>query len=348
VIETAAYTLWTGAERSPFTRHTLHFWALSVGLAARWFPHVVLVADARAREVLVELLELPFTDVAPLPVVPERLRFLPLIGKVYGMSAMIDRGAPFAHADGDLFWWRRPDTAALEAAGLAQCRIAVPPGVGRVLAGLQSAGVAVPAWGNSCNAGVMGGNDLETLARWRDLAIRTVEDPRHDALLRSVEDWSAASAFDEGLYSAHFGIRLKYLMEQKTGGPEDAEKFERAGLTHLAGMKTDPMRLLTAEMRLGLNFPVLYERVQRVWYDRLAATETRRSARPGNGAARKAAMANVRKRTEQAEVARFEAWKKAKAERKAKAAEVEQARREARQARKGKRKKTKKTPDESK
>lgn len=284
MIDTVCFTLWTGGTNAVWNRHALHFWGLSVSQAARWFPHVRLIADAAGQAVLSDRLALPFTEIIDLPAIPPRLNFLPMVGKLYGLAASVRRGVPFLNLDYDLFLWRKPLPEVLRAAAIAQCQMSVSAEVARLTAQLPA---PVPRWSHACNAGATGASDLATMDAYLRMALALAEDRRNDPALRSVPAWAACSTLDEALFCAFFRERMAFLMEPLAGDAGDAARFERGGLTHLAGgEKGDALNCFRAETRLGMLYPELYERVQRTWFDTLAA-EARDSGsppcKPGSG-----------------------------------------------------------------
>lgn len=253
-----------------FSRGVLNMWALSVCLAHRWLGQVEIYGDELTQEVLKKL-RLPIADWHDLDVSME-LSHLPLYGKNRAHQLCAEEGEPYAMLDYDLFLWRKPDDAVLNAPAFAQIQEKTNVPVNAVLDKLQllNPTITIPRYPFACNAGISGGNDMETLQKWTRLCRQLAEDPRNRPALILGDGWVPASAFDESLYLAHFGERMAFLMPPLSG-LDDAHKYEAAGFTHLAGpLKHEPIRQLQVETRLGLLFPEAYERVQRVWFDDVA------------------------------------------------------------------------------
>lgn len=147
-----------------------HFmsWALSCLSFRQFYDEVELYTDAEGKALLIDTLQLPYTKVH---VVMDRLNHLPPLlwtaPKIYTYSLQKE---PFIHADGDVYIWKKFDTAVEQAPLLAQSlednfayyddmlnimerqQFWVPPAIAaidRATSNLQTV-----------NAGVFGGSDL--------------------------------------------------------------------------------------------------------------------------------------------------------------------------------------------
>ena len=83
--------------------YDLSSWVLSVETTRQHYDECVLYADDMGRYILVDLLQLPFTEVYPLNVGKEEERFWAL-GKLH---AFRQQEAPFFHIDSDVYLWKR-------------------------------------------------------------------------------------------------------------------------------------------------------------------------------------------------------------------------------------------------
>ena len=80
-------------------------WALSCLLLKRQYNVVELVTDSKGKEILIDLLELPYDSVkVVLNVLDEYPETLWAVGKLYAYSLQKE---PFLHVDGDVFIWKR-------------------------------------------------------------------------------------------------------------------------------------------------------------------------------------------------------------------------------------------------
>jgi hypothetical protein len=270
MIETALFTLHTGPEsfRASFDLREMQRWALAVSQAARFFPQVALVTDARGRYLLKERMGLPFTEVIEaLEAVPAGLAFAPCAGKLWGYLEMARRGVPFMGIDGDLFWWRRPDARLLDAPALAQEVHMMDAGLGKMVASMAAVRTEMPRSGKTCCACLLGGNDVAGLLAYAEEAVALISDERLEPIFRGAkEPWQPVSSCEEALFVARFGERIEVATPPRPGLVE----YDRAGFTHLMGAKADPLRALQVETRLGLDHPEVRKRVLEVWWDELS------------------------------------------------------------------------------
>lgn len=94
-----------GAEHCPEIKHVFLSWCLSCLKARQFYREIELVTDTWGREILIDILKLPYTKVdLRLDEINQHDCDFYSIGKIvaYGMQR-----EPFIHMDGDVFLWER-------------------------------------------------------------------------------------------------------------------------------------------------------------------------------------------------------------------------------------------------
>lgn len=260
MIATCAFSLWTGADAfagscdAGFVDNAI----VAVSLAAKWFPHVVLVTDTRGADIMAGL-GLPFTEVSTaLDAVPVRLSFLYSVGKLYGYRHLAARGSPFLSTDLDFFLWRKPDDALMEAPQLSQHRFPMPPALAEFCRKTWPEGMKPPP--ESCCSGAIGGNDVPALAAYAERAIELANLPSSEApmrvALKGKTPWLGPCSVEEAVFAKMFPTHPGFLPPHH---PSDAE-WVASGVGHLNGtLKQDPMNRERIRRVAELAFPDLYE-----------------------------------------------------------------------------------------
>jgi hypothetical protein len=183
----------TGA-RIPWRDQRSHYlcWALSVETARKHYPECHLVTDSDGARLLVDDLGLPFTRVSTeLDALEGADCGWWALGKLHAYRAQDVR---FVHIDTDVFLWKRLPAILEFAPVLAQnpefiddYPLYEPKRLHDLLR--RTGGYVPEEWsaylGNgpriAACCGIMGGNDLELLHHYAEVAIRVVLDPRNRA-----------------------------------------------------------------------------------------------------------------------------------------------------------------------
>lgn len=251
--------------RSPL--HHMLAWGLSLRLARRHFPETMLVTDTPGKALLVDSLGLSFAHVST---ELDQLRNVDAgwwaLGKLvaYRMQQQ-----PFIHLDTDVFLWKALPASMLAASVFAQCREEHPPldqwcGPEDVERAFLEQDITLPAeweWSRSrslhcyreANCGIMGGNRIDFIRYYADLAIDLVLNPNHASAWQMFPDRAGYNmVVEQFLLDACFefhrshpqspfrGIHMRYLFPTHTEA-FDQHTAARAGFTHLLGdAKRDP------------------------------------------------------------------------------------------------------------
>jgi len=256
---------WLGA------RHAYLAWVLSVGCARRHYPDTTLVTDDRGAELLVEQLGLKFTRVSlALNQLRDRDPDWWALGKLYAYRMQTE---PFVHIDADAFLWN-PLPAELESAAVfAQSPETFDPDDGHFYparAVERSVAWLPEEWrwytagrgprAASC-CGILGGSRVDLVARYADLGIRVVEDPRNAVGWATWGNKGLCNVLVEQMLldavAAHRKVRVAHLFPE-AGDPYDPAKAAAAGYTHLIGAaKRHPQLMADLEARVTAEFPDL-------------------------------------------------------------------------------------------
>src|ERR1700753_287037 len=119
-------SLWSANQPDPFRfkagwfapEYHLMAWALSCLQLRQFYDDVVLYTDSQGARVLIDQLQLPYTEVVcDLDKINSYHPELWAAGKIYTYR---QQQAPFIHVDGDVFIWKAFDEALLNADLIAQ------------------------------------------------------------------------------------------------------------------------------------------------------------------------------------------------------------------------------------
>jgi hypothetical protein len=244
--------------RSPL--HHLLAWGLSLRLARRHYPETMLVTDRAGKALLVDCLGLSFTHVSTeLDSIRKVDAGWWALGKLLSYSL---QRQPFVHLDTDVFLWKPLPPALLNAPVFAQCpedhRPAEWCGPLDVESAFAQHGLTLPAeweWSRSrslhsfreANCGIMGGNRVDFIRYYANLAIDLVLNPDYAsawAIFGQKEGYNmlieqflldACVAFHRSHPQSPFrGIQMRYLFPTY-GEAFDHQRAARVGYTHLLG-----------------------------------------------------------------------------------------------------------------
>jgi hypothetical protein len=268
-------------------RHHLCAWILSVETARKHYPHTCLYTDDAGARLLVDGLGLEFEHVSTaLNALEEHDPAWWAIGKLYTYRLQTD---PFVHLDNDVFLWKPLSQSVESAPVFAQnpeyfivgASYYQPQEFERVLRHLTDGWIPEEwTWYRSAGrpqraecCGVFGGNRVDFVNHFADLAIRLIEHPANQRGWELLEEKIAHNIlFEQYLLSAcieyhrdrpdspYRDIDVQYVFRSSYDAfnPEDATK---AGFTHLiAGAKRNATIAARLEKRVQQDYPEHYER----------------------------------------------------------------------------------------
>jgi len=253
-------------------------WALSCLQLRQYYPDVQLFTNEAGYDVLIRKLNLPYTQVHILPALsfPAQLWAYP---KIHTYSLQRE---PFLHVDGDVFLWKKLDEQLLEqpliaqnlethhafyhslASRLQQHPVLLPDAIARRLDANQPL--------SACNAGLLGGHDLDFFARYTQGVFHFLNINR--------PQWAQLDQAEMNMFYEQVYFHALATAQQKTIGyfhpapindmtyPGFAEFSgvpHRTHFIHLMGVfKRDPHTCLMLVRRLRRDYPEYYERILQV------------------------------------------------------------------------------------
>jgi hypothetical protein len=249
-------------------------WVLSVTTVYRHFPKCVLVTDSPGAKLLVDQLQLPFSEVSTsLDRLDPSLRGWWVLGK---LRAFQERGQPFIHFDSDVYLWKQLPTDLRRADVLMQNPEPAPVDdmtyykPTRIARAFDRNGGSLPGFvtsymesggGVAFCMGIFGGSALPVIHRYATEAEHLVCNPANAAAWRELNDPLAHSVFVEQYLLAALlseerrernrSLNLAHLFASQADAFLD-EVAKRAGYTHLIGeakRRPDLKRLLVERVR---------------------------------------------------------------------------------------------------
>lgn len=251
-------------------------WALSCLLLYEQYPEIDLYTTDAGRDVLIEKLDLPYTSVHILP--ENRL----ISTDNWALAKLLtyqQQTSPFLHVDGDVFIWKPFSQALLGSELIVQNietdRTVYEGALQRVFSPMQSVAdkfntsLIPPKTSDimACNAGILGGNDLDFIQAYTQLAIniaQTVSKPEE------MNTSTYCMLFEQYVFAR---LTQKYCKSVNTFFDEpvadirytEFENFwrmKKIGYYHLMGQFKHNqlnLNLLTAEIRQ--RYPTTYYKI---------------------------------------------------------------------------------------
>ena len=145
-------------------------WVLSFLQLRKFYEQVELVTNQQGKEVLIDLLQLPYTKVTVIQFSEKTKEFWSL-AKVESYSIQTE---PFLHIDGDVFIWQAFDNELLKSALIAQNSEDWFSGYQYMLAKIKDENIILPSFIKnydnleSYNLGIVGGNKIDIFQEYRD------------------------------------------------------------------------------------------------------------------------------------------------------------------------------------
>lgn len=271
-------------------RHHFYSWVLSVETARQHFPHIALFTDREGAQLLVDKIGLKFDEVST--ELEKIAKFDPqwwALGKVWAYRAQTE---PFVHIDNDVFLWKPLSSLLTSSALLVQNPDDFivgnswykPDEMEEII---QSVNGWLPKeWQlqrslgshqKAFNCGIFGGNRVDFIRYYADLAIQFVEHPANQpAWLLLNPSTERNVLFEQYLLgccieyhrqrsdSSFKDIQVQYLFPSLDYALVD-ENSARAGFTHLlADAKRNRAIAERLENRVKRDYPEYYDRCTRV------------------------------------------------------------------------------------
>jgi hypothetical protein len=163
-------------------------WALSCLQFRKYFDDVELVTDAFGKEILIDVLKLPYTKVTvALDELDKYPQDLWALGKIYAYSIQKE---PFIHADGDVFMWEGLHEKVKNAPLYVQSLEVNMPVYHAHFAEVLNAFEYIPEvlknlkpnedTLTAINAGLFGGHDLDFIQEYTKMAFKFVDENLHN------------------------------------------------------------------------------------------------------------------------------------------------------------------------
>jgi hypothetical protein len=286
----AVWSLWTKPLRRwrgsgwPDERYHMLSWILSLQTSRRFFDPVCLVTDQAGKRMLVDDLGLRFDEVSTeLDVLDDHDPSIWALGKLYAYRAQTE---PFMHIDNDVYWWKPPPPALLDAPVFAVYPEHTRYGTWPYLIGsLRTIVAAADGWlpaeldafvpvggiARAENCGIVGGQRVDFIQHYADQAIKLIEHPRNQpawAVRRTLHDDMVI--FEQHMLSACLdyyqsrpglgfdGVAIRYLFNDFWDAQARADDV---GFTHLLSYtKRLDANVVRVEARVARDYPELYAR----------------------------------------------------------------------------------------
>lgn len=243
------FNLWNGALLA----------AAAVRHAQEHFEHRILVTNDAGRAMLCDRLQLPFTDVLPLPPGPKDCDHVYGITKLQAHAIACARGKPYVHHDLDGRLEKGLPPGLHDAPIIAEGRYTPPTNEFHAL-NLSLPAMRLPQITTGLASGIFGGNDLDGIARWAETSLRCAFEPRNLPVLQRENGYRASAVLEECAADHDLGDKAHLIYTK--GDQEDAE---RTGWFHLAGLKRDRGALVQSALMLQQAFPDTYADIFRRW-----------------------------------------------------------------------------------
>ncbi len=216
--------------------YNLMSWCLSCLQLRKFYNEVVLYADSQSANLLIDQLQLPYTEVVcNLDEFCICHQDLWALAKIHTYSQQ--RG-PFLHVDGDVFVWSHFDEKLIGSALIAQSLEKASSLYRRIIISLQKGLPSLPEWFMkinptepfySYNAGILGGHDIDFFHQYCEEANDMINRNRYHLNNINVVDFNIC--FEQCLfYSLAFAQNKKValLLEKITddGLYEDMDNFK--------------------------------------------------------------------------------------------------------------------------
>jgi hypothetical protein len=250
------HSLWTGTPMFKVRRGPLLVHALSLCLAAEWFPAVELVTDDRGT-FLAEALGFRYTSIINALQAPPKVAHVWARGK---FEAILTQSGPFLHIDTDVLLIKPLCPKLLRSRAVAQSLDFPDYYRGNDMVNARQI-AGLPPHHPAYNCGVMGGTDLHF---WHEYARKSLAlvDRFEGCSINGTTTSMVCEQYHLGVFAREAGVRVDTVCEVHP----TYEEIERTGYVHLQGpAKTDPGWIVKVEDRMRRDFPEAYIRFCKGW-----------------------------------------------------------------------------------
>jgi len=266
-------------------RHTKFFymsWALSCLTFKKVYENIELVTDSTGYRLLIEELKLPYTDVKiELDCLNHYPEDLWAIGKLYSYSIQEE---PFIHVDGDVYIWNRFGER-IENAGLIAQQLDIDyNSYSFALSEIRNNQFSLPDVMEedlekykrieSCNAGIIGGNDLDFIRVYCKEAFKLI-DSNFSSYDLNYTGSSYAMMYEQYLFSCLARREQKKITYYLENNPNDNYEFplenvsdfinkynEKCKYVHLLSVKKNHINYCyELQNQLQMEYPYYFERI---------------------------------------------------------------------------------------
>lgn len=257
------------------SRYHLMSWALSCLQFRKFYTEVELYTDLAGKELLIDLLQLPYTKVH---IVLDRLSSFPqdlwAVGKMYTYSL---QQTPFVHADGDVYIWQPFSESLTQAALIAQNEEVNFEYYYSIMEEVKEKFNYIPSCLQNnaqasniiyaCNAGIFGGRDIAFFQTYCRAAFEFIE-----------KNWNNLEKINLGLFNIiveqylfaslarEKQVNITYLLEnvdtEYSGLAEFRTVPSKTKFIHTVGKyKQNGMICHRLANRLQIDYPEYYEKI---------------------------------------------------------------------------------------
>ncbi|TRX00372.1 DUF6734 family protein [Flavobacterium gawalongense] len=277
-------SMWTGNE--PDMLHTnfgwlspeynLMSWALSCLQLKQFYPEVVLYCDSVSAKILIDALQLPYSDVVcNLDVLNSYNPQLWALPKIHSYS---QQEKPFLHVDGDVFVWEKFDDNLLQSSLIAQNEDQISD-FEITMRSLETAFTYFPKEIikerkaknpiRTYNAGIYGGSDISFFQEYSRKAFEFVDKNTHNFSKTNIAEFNVI--FEQYLFyclAKDKGQPVNVLFSQlfrdnqyKGFGDFDKVPFEKKYLHLFSDYKKSELMCKQLANRLRQDYPIYYYRI---------------------------------------------------------------------------------------
>ncbi|UBM58691.1 hypothetical protein LAG90_17980 [Marinilongibacter aquaticus] len=249
-------------------------WALSSLQLSKYYKELEIYLNDNAEAVLIDLLELPYTSVNLYPGNIEVNEEAWALAKIYTYSFQKE---PFLHVDGDVFIWKPFESKLVDAPLVAQNKELALDFYSQVLKEVNRDFRYIPpllkSLGqgpfNSCNAGVLGGNDIHLLRKFSHCVIDFVA--RNEGVFIKSKSTNYCMLFEQLYFyyqAEQSKVPISYVFDIPVDNPLYIGFADFSGVPHstsfihtMGKLKQVPAVCNHLSKRLRKDFPETYYKI---------------------------------------------------------------------------------------
>ncbi len=256
-------------------RSHLLSWALSCCLLRLHYESVELVTDTRGKEILIDKLQLPYTQVSC--VLDSLDGYNPDLWALGKIVAYSKQSTPFIHVDSDVFLWS-PFEKRLEQSPLACQNFDLNlKDYSLAINQIRKENFFIPAFVEevaqsdvkACNAGILGGTDLDFFARYTSHALNFVDQNKE---LMTEGPWAHLNIVFEQLFFYALAKKEGIEINPYFGEPDNGQEPVRLVRFHSSPHRNNYLHVISKykksqsynmliDQYLRMLFPEYYFRV---------------------------------------------------------------------------------------